>query len=293
MPGRAGRIEVTLKPQTLESALPLPEDLRQEYLQALGIDSYFPRLKLPGAPDSVKLDWPDSWQIPQDLNTDDFAAVAPEVASRIDPPSVAPVDSILEKSASPPASASGVAPERTSPASADPVNKSESKGATQAKKAVADECRVQLVCIRVNASLAIINTMPHLGPRQLSSQHRQLLTNMLAASGIAHEELHIEDKPFHWPMVQGGGMDNSRHAAAMALSAYLQQKYADWQFDTLLVMGESIISALFAAADDEENQVPSLDEHGWDIAYSRSLDECWQSPKLKQELWPVFLKLRR
>lgn len=268
----------------MDSVLPLPEDLRQECLQALGIDSYFPRLKLPGAPDSVQCDWPESWQITRKVKTSDQAEVA-----NMAPPVMAP-EAPVEKPVSQPASTRRARPEGLP---SDTIEKIKSEDAAQTRKVLVDECRLQFVCIRVNASLAILNTMPHLGPKQLPTQHRRLLINMLLASGIAHEELYIEEKPFHWPMVQGGGMDNSRHAAAIALSAYLQQKYADWQFSTLLVMGESTISALFSAADSEENQVPPLDTHNWSLAYSRSLDECWQSPVLKKELWPVFLKLRR
>ena len=82
------------------------------------------------------------------------------------------------------------------------------------------------------------------------------------------QDLLIDEKPFHWPMVQGEHVDNSKSAAATALIAFLQQKLVDWQFKNLLVMGEQVVTGLFVAPDeansdsdngDKQNLGPSLD----------------------------------
>ena len=48
----------------------LPEDLRQEYLETLGIVSYFPRFILPAAPHPQACEWPESWTQAQPAQKD-------------------------------------------------------------------------------------------------------------------------------------------------------------------------------------------------------------------------------
>ena len=78
--------------------MPLAEDVRQEYLQEMGIDSYYPRLKLPGAPESSQVEWPESWQ--QELNAgkaleEPKVPQAPSSAARTDISTPVPATSNL------------------------------------------------------------------------------------------------------------------------------------------------------------------------------------------------------
>lgn len=155
-----------------------------------------------------------------------------------------------------------------------------------------EDIRLQLLCIRVNPALAILNVMPHLGPQQLGPQHRALLQNMLRTCGIAPGEMQEDDKPFRWPLVQGGHMDNGRVAAATAVTAFLQQKHADWGFSRLLVLGETTISELFKPADRDAEPGPDLDKQPWQSLYARSLDEYLQQPALKRDLWQALARFR-
>ena len=282
--------------------MPLAEDVRQEYLQEMGIDSYYPRLKLPGAPESSQVEWPESWQ--QELNAgkaleESKVPQAPSSAARTD--------------------ISTPVPATPNPISLNPVTRPSSTFTERKKRDVSDagteyasspgakaqpaEYRLQLLCIRVNESLAILNVMPHIGPQFLPAMHLNLLQNLLKVSGIPHESLLVEEKPFHWPMVQGQQMDNSKYAAASALIAYLQQKMSDWQFSKLLVMGEQTITEVFAAEEleiqeeqkkqDEKGQVViDIESQDWQTYYTRSLDETLQRPVLKKELWQTIRKLK-
>jgi hypothetical protein len=293
--------------------LPLAEDVRQEYLQEMGIDSYYPRLKLPSAPESSQVEWPESWQ--QELN----AGKAPEESKVSQAPSSAAKTDI---STPIPATPNPVSPNPRTP---NPITRPSSTFAAGTKredsdvdaehvsnpgtKAQPEEYRLQLVCIRVNESLAILNVMPHIGPKSLPVRHLKLLQNLLKVSGIPHESLLVEEKPFHWPMVQGQQIDNSKYAAASALIAYLQQKMSDWQFSKLLVMGEQTITEVFAAEeleiqeiqevqedqktqDEKDRAVIDIESQDWQTYYTRSLDETLQRPVLKKELWQTIRKLK-
>ena len=310
----------------------LPEDLRQEYLETLGIVSYFPRFILPAAPHPQACEWPESWTQAQPAQKDaipDYPDEGQSAASetarvinqdvQVSPPPAPPSPQVrLKPDSNRPATSVQSAEKETSSAQAEISTTPSSK-----RKVAVEDVRLQLLCIRVNDNLAVLNAMPHFGSGQLSRQHLALLHNMLQASGMDTQDLLIDEKPFHWPMVQGEHVDNSKSAAATALIAFLQQKLVDWQFRNLLVMGEQVVTGLFVAADeansdsdngDKQNLGPSLDsdtwasdsrkdsDHAasrpkiesqeWQTFYTRSLDEILQTPFLKKEIWSITRKIR-
>ena len=259
----------------------LPEDNRQEYLQALGIDSYFPRRSLPGAPESRQCEWPETWH-----EIEEQAQESPSQESGANPePEFVPEMPLPD---------SQVTTETTStPTTRKKEEVVEDSTANRESKVKAGEvCRLKLACIKVNPSLAIINAMPHMGQGQLQVQHRHLLANALKASGITAEGIAMDDKPFHWPMMQGEQSDNSRAAAAAALTAYLQQKFTDWQFKTLLIMGEQAVIHVFEENDGDSDNTASLEGHGWSCVFTRSLDEIFHNPLLKKELRAVLKSIK-
>ncbi len=166
---------------------------------------------------------------------------------------------------------------------------------TVGPRAEREEIRLQFLCVRINPDLAVLNVMPHLGPQHLAQAHRNLLAGMLRSMSISHEHMQVDDKPFRWPMVQGGHVDNSRAAAAIALKAFLEQKHADWQFKSLLVMGETAVQSLFQTdaedAGESSSNRSTLETGQWQTIYCRSLDEYLQYPQLKKEVWSLLRKL--
>ncbi len=300
----------------------LPEDLRQEYLETLGIVSYFPRFILPAAPHPQACEWPESWTQAQPAQKDaipDYPDEGQSAASET--ARVINQDVQVSPSLAPPSPQVRLKPDSTPPATSAQVETSTTPSSK--RKVAVEDVRLQLLCIRVNDNLAVLNAMPHFGSGQLSRQHLALLHNMLQASGMDTQDLLIDEKPFHWPMVQGEHVDNSKSAAATALIAFLQQKLVDWQFRNLLVMGEQVVTGLFVAPDeansdgdngDKQNLGPSLDpdmsasdptkdsghavsrpkfeSQAWQTFYTRSLDEILQTPFLKKEIWSITRKIR-
>ena len=241
--------------------LSLPEKTRQEYLQAMGIAVYLPRVNLPGAPETR------------------LSATETEVAAPPEP----------EEPQSPPAKQVPEKPDLVPAPAAAPRAVAAEEAPPEKEPPKPDEFRLQLVCIQAGDHLAIINVMPHLGPGQLSGRHGSLLENILKSSGISSDALNVESKPFQWPMMQGADSDNSRPAAAKALMAYLQQKRADWNFSTLLVMGEQAIRQVFEEMEDED--IPNLQSQEWQTHFCRSLDELLHNPPLKKELLEILKSL--
>ena len=248
----------------------LPEDLRQEYLETLGIVSYFPRFILPAAPQPEPCEWSEAWklrrfadtqaisgqigQIPAQTTSEEASTQASAQASAQDSAKVIPPTELASPPPEPahkPASTRLPVSSQQSSEKEIPQTDAQAAKATNKRKSSLEEIRLQLLCIRVNENLAILNAMPHFGPGQLSRQHMALLQNILSANSISPQNLLIDEKPFHWPMVQGEFVDNSKSAAATALVAFLQQKKVDWQFNSLLVMGEQVVTRLFTALEED------------------------------------------
>lgn len=261
-------VQLTLNQSLPGAVLTLPEKTRQEYLQVLGIESYFPRKQLPGAPKSAAIEWAEE-------------SPSMEVEQPVQPEPVTVPESVPTK---PESSAETKSPAPVLPAS---DSSKQIEAGEDKRETPAAECRLKLACIQVNSELAVINAMPHLGPEQLSAAHRHLLFNALKAAGIRTDDLAMEEKPFHWPMMHGQSSDNSRTAAAGALTAYLHQKFTDWQFKQLLVMGEHAIRHVYESEDGAE-AAQSLEGHGWEPIYTRSLEEFLKNPATKRELWAVM-----
>jgi len=258
--------------------LSLPENLRQEYLNAMGIDSYFPRLLLPGAPPPRRCEWPQAWKqqaLPQP------EAVPEPVTGRQAVPGEEPVV--------PPVAELAPSPRVVAPTSPVPEAPPAEPADTGTAGKTVEEARFQTVFIRINDDLCAINLMPYVGQRQLAGVHRALLGNMLSAAGINPESMQVDDAPFRWPLTEGVRMDSSKQAARAALTAYLEQKCAGRPFTQLLVMGELALSAM---ADEDAGQA-FLQGQPWLTVFTRSLDEILNRPQLKQEVWLRLRTLRK
>ena len=286
--------------------LSLPEDLRQEYLHALGIDSYFPRVHLPGAPESTACEWPRSWleALPAGDDKEEGAGVnalqpdsTEHLAHRSTAEAVTPASPSVSNSQNPGQKpvTPAAKPETAKKTGVTTEAEDPSLLTTVGPRAEREEIRLQLLCVRINPDLAVLNVMPHLGPQHLAQAHRNLLAGMLRSMSISHEHMQVDDKPFRWPMVQGGHVDNSRAAAAIALKAFLEQKHADWQFKSLLVMGETAVQSLFQTdaedAGESSSNRSTLETGQWQTIYCRSLDEYLQYSQFKKELWSLLRKL--
>ena len=268
-----------------KSVQPLNEIQRQAYLKAMGIESYFPRLVLPGAPESRQCDWPEEYprQSPEH-NSQTKISVTADATPRAEG---------KEKTAQGVPEPMGGQP-LEKPAAKAPTAR-ESGQTVQESGQTVQEIRFQLAFIRVDDQLCVLNQLPHVGRNQLSPGHRQLLHNLLRSRGISVSAGDIEGEIYRWPYMEGL-VDKGADAARQGLHSYLQQKLSDRPFSTLLVMGALIVPYLYAQ---EQAGYP---EHGvldkgpartWRILTTKSLDELLRFPALKREVWEHLRPLSR
>lgn len=230
----------------------MDEITRQEYLDSMGIQSYFPRYDLPAAKQSDQCPWPDSLIVETSvkLNLDKTINEEP-LAS----PSIKAV--ITETSPDKPELA----------VTEKAVNKSD-----------AEEVRFKLALIHIKDDALALVLLPYIHTsKALSLTQKQLFTNIFNALYKGGVELNVEIKPFSWPFSEALHVEKDAKAAKASLGAYLEQLKGQFSFRRFIVMGEKI--APFVEVGDNYKMI-----------VCRSLDEMLKMPQLKREVWQHLKK---
>ena len=215
---------------SIKKAQQMNEILRQEYLHTLGIQSYYPRKKLAGAPLSTVMLTPESEAQVKPASRDEKA------------PSLVQTRAALQdkKQSKSDDDKAGLSARSTQPIA---------------------EARFQLAFIRVSASILVMILLPHTGDRNsLNPAQRKLFINICRALKIPEQDLDFSIKVFRWPFSEAAHLDKSAAAAQAALFTYLAQLQEDHKITQFLFMGSSITELVSAAVDSDLHICRSLDE---------------------------------
>lgn len=240
----------------------LNELQRQAYLDAMGVDVYYPRLKLVGAKASVQCEMPVLAKI----------AASPAVKSvqadtaRVE--RLASVSELLDIAVN---------------------NESVIEPAAPALKGSVEETpSFNLSVTVIPGSLLVVDDC---GPEQLRSRDYQaLLQNIVIALGL--DKPVINSQPFQWPEAMKGHNDQSPNAAGQALQAYLARQMELGETRYLLVMGDA--ASQFALNTTVAEGV--LAAHGdQSVQQLVTLSACRMltEPELKRDLWQQLQPLYR
>ena len=238
---------------------------RQAYLEAMGIQPWFPRYVLPGARPSQQCQWPQTASPP--AAQADLPPAAPVPA-----PQAEQLREALREAPRRPRKDEARAP---APVPASPPMDDQ------------EDIRFRLAFIRAGDGLCIVNQVPAAGPDRLSPGHRALLQSLLAACGRGGDALHFEEAIFRWPFVEGDHVAKGGAAARQALSVWLQQQTAHRPIGLLLMMGEAVAPCVTAERRDRLARGRLLEAAGgpWRVLVTRSLDVLLRMPALKREVW--------
>ena len=201
---------------------------RQAYLEAMGVESYLPRLLLPGARPSVLCELPD------------WASVSVQSAGQApagEPVAAAPAAPVSQ-GATAPAGRSGAADIQQLLDGADVPKRAQrvaSGVAVTQQRAAAEVPHFSLSLVRAGRVLLVDDGLSgEVDPRA----YLQLVHNLLFALGVAARELSLD--VFSWPLTRvRGHVDQSQTAAREALTAYLAKQLELCGGSYLLLMGET------------------------------------------------------
>jgi hypothetical protein len=254
--------------QSLPEQQPNPEAQRLLLLQAMGIRSYYPRFRLPGALPSVACAWlgdevphrpvvtgsdarPVSALLPEALLNSDIMPPEPQV--RPSTPAAAPVP---------------ISPVQKVPTA--PLRRT----APQATAEPAAGLSFQVLLLQADKGLVICNQLPAVARPALGRGEQQLLNNMLLWLGCSLQP-GAAQRHFSWPLP--GLTTTDADLAGKGLLSFLAQAQQDSGFTHLLLLGNSSVECLQPHLND--GNVP------WQTWCTHSLSELLALPELKRSAW--------
>lgn len=243
------------------------EPRRSRYLRALGIDSYVPRVILPGARPSVACEW----EVPP--APESLASVA------LEPPLAEPQDMAAEPLNAVAQSAIEASPERQVARSRAPeidlqpaARRAEQAPAASTPKSadIAAEAVPKIaLAIAVGGGILVVDDAPANLPER--GELQRLLGNILFS--LRSEGGTPALDVFLWPMLKQPQLDRSAAAARETLAAHIQNQIQRNTVHTVLLLGGAA------------REWVEIDTSGLRCVHSVSALECLRAPGNKRQLW--------
>lgn len=246
------------------------ESLRQGYLKAMGIQTWFPRYQLTNA------QLPRLFEgIAEDTDTSTPAAIH-QPSSDYSPTKPAdilgqfiPATQPVEEPAAPP----DTVKQPTVPAS-----------------------QFRLVIVSVSDDCLVVAEMPHTGLNQFSRFHQQLLNDILRALNISTNSAPAI-REFVWPMTDRRGLlsqlEQDDDAAADAVNVYLNTQHDLARRKTILLLGQAAARFVLNPQKKFEQLRGLQTNSGQRFAVTYSLNELMKQSVLKREAWQDLAPLPR
>ena len=295
------------------------ERQRQDYLEAMGIQPWFPRFVLPAAKPSYNCDWDfEQDPVPGMANTAEPAAAEaaygqpaqqhPGLTSLADtvqpgafqqsanqqqpyqqpsyqPPQ--PGDGTRDSSSI--LSDLGFAKEEEPDTNATNSKTTDTQSAASAgKEAEADEAPAlaapfRLAVIDVNESCIAITDLPWSGLNQFTSFHERLLRNITKSINLKADQ-EMNTGLFTWPLIPDAPPVDRKYAREAVLG-FLNHQYGLQRRKTILLFGRTSCKYLWSHKDSFENCRGMQERNDSRYAITCSLSEMLSVPDLKAEAW--------
>lgn len=261
---------------------------RLTYLDAIGVDSYSPRLVLPGAAESVLCEMP-VYELPVNtLAADDVTSTSPSL-----PSSQEKQEPVVDAGKSDNgtralgrqgvASAQALFDEEPKKKAQAPVSKLSAELTSQQSSQTATEINkppeFSLSIIRASNVLLIDEGMTgSVNP----DEYLALLNNLFIALGVGEQQLSIH--AFTWPVSKKSQIDQSELAARQALEEFLSKQVDQMSRRYIVVFGETARQYI---APDHSNRGEFIKHSNLDIQliHTHSALAMLAKPELKREVW--------
>ncbi|MDD7805349.1 MAG: hypothetical protein PUP46_07290 [Endozoicomonas sp. (ex Botrylloides leachii)] len=252
------------------------ENNRQAYLDAMGIQVWFPRKVLPNAQPARPFDWfieeqehaPDSslYSIPKSIDSDSPSPVAP-----IQP--VRATDVLNHISSAQPVIAKSVPP------------------SSIVAKAAATITSFRLVVIPLDQQHLVVADMPYTGLSQFTRYHHRLLQDLARAFQLPQPVFETA-REFVWPLTSRAEgllhqISQNDQAATDAVNAFLVNQYDLPQKKLVLLLGQAAAHFVFdpmRTFEELRGVHPEADTEQT-VAITHGLNELMKIPSLKVDTW--------
>lgn len=193
--------------------LPLPEASRQHYLEAMGIASWYPRVRLPAAPEPLTFDLDDT-EHPLSVSDGDDATSDQPVAAAV------------------PVTAQQPAPAQPGPAAAAVTEPGTGPQVVRSKAAPVPRFALSLSVV---GDYLIADSLAR-GLSQPTDSGQQLLLNILATLGVGAADVRTHHV-VQWPLFTNRKVDQGLDQARVYVDEKLDQFIAQFQPSMMLSFG--------------------------------------------------------
>ena len=260
------------------------EQVRQDYLEAMGIQPWFPRCQLPNALPPRPFDWisedVEAWQNEQGTPTPSTPS-SEEVGPAANGYRRLRVSDILSQ-------AHIEDDSKSTPADNKKPEPEEKK--VKPRRGAPATSKFRLVVQAVSDECLIVAEMPHSGLNQFTRFHQNLLNDILRALKLT-VDLPPSIREFVWPISENRGLmsqlDQDDSAAADAVCAFLSNQFGLTHHKIVILLGQA--AARFVIEPDKNfDELRGIQKgmHPKQIfAVSHGLNELMKLPQLKAEAW--------
>jgi hypothetical protein len=260
------------------------EQQRQAYLEAMGIQVYYPRQPLANALASPDYVWPEPAE-PQ-------AGTHPAAGS----------DSAGKAKAARPASARVVVDldesrrerRRESPADSAAATQQAQEQAQEQEAANAEPAlQFRLAFYRPGPDLAVLSELP-MQARADSAEARELLGNILLALSVESRDSDWQAEMFNWPLSPDmPAREATEEHARQALGGFITQRRQQGGFSNLLLFSSRLAPLMPGAARDQGTGDFPARKLNCQVCCVESLQAMLALPELKREVWQQLQPLRQ
>ncbi|WOG29349.1 hypothetical protein [Endozoicomonas sp. 8E] len=256
----------------------ISERTRQHYLDAMGIQTWFPRQILPNALPPRAFDL---------LEEEPGEAFKPEHSTVSSDPSSAPLreSAIGVSSAKDLLGISSRAETKQDAEPAPPVKQN-----LIAESRPTEISKFRLVTLAANEHCLVVAEMPHTGLNQFSRFHQRLLSDLLRAIQLPAGSETLPFSEFVWPLGNAGLMEHLSQddsAAADAVCAYLSNQFGLARRKVVLLFGQAAARFVIDPSrnfSDLRGLQTGLHSNQYFIV-THGLNELMKLPALKSEVW--------
>ncbi len=259
------------------------EALRQTYLRALGVQSYFPRRALPGA--KVSSVYASEVGKREMLSLSLEAGVQSSAQAVMEQPAVKPQKEMPQSKLETLDRSTAIEPSTGKPAMAE---------LSAAESPVAEDVKFAFAYFPVNEELAIINELPWAKSAVVANSTRQLLASILKALGVVCEEKDLSSMVFSWPMPDMPLEELGTESARLTLEGFLGRRFKLRPVRHLLVLAEQSAGFLFPPNFSSASEEPLFRHPHFDVSVTltRSLNAMEAVPEIKRVVWQQLQPLK-
>lgn len=264
----------------------MEESRRLHYLKVMGVESFVPRLTLPGAAVSPQLAWPteaiaDATLPEATTDTSARTKTIPVIRPLVD--SASESDKLSAELQT--FSADGLLSDSALDNALDSALNKTVVSQTDKDASEATVPTFQLSMTTFRSGILAIDSVDNI-PVSYQPFCQRLLADIVFAFGASMASYQVAEA-FNWPMVRNSQIDQSASVAVASVNAFIAAKAERYPLRAVLVFGETTCQYLFPHASYHELLGTSqrLDKLSLEVLVTHSLYELLTNPLLKRETW--------